>query len=66
LILQVSDDGRGFDLSKASANDHRLGLSGMRERAEMIGGVLQVESQLGCGTTVRLTVEESRDPGSDL
>jgi two-component system sensor histidine kinase UhpB len=66
LTLQVSDVGRGFDLSKASTNDHRLGLSGMQERAEMIGGILQVESQLGCGTTVRLIVEESRDPGSDL
>jgi len=66
LTLQVSDDGCGFDLSKARTNDHRLGLSGMQERAEMIGGILQVESQLGCGTTVRLIVEESRDPGSDL
>jgi signal transduction histidine kinase len=58
LTLQISDDGRGFDLSKASANNHHLGLTGMRERAEMIGGILHVESRLGNGTTIRLMVED--------
>ena len=60
LTLQVSDDGRGFDLSKASANNHHLGLKGMRERAEMIGGILQVESRPESGTTVRLMVEDNK------
>jgi signal transduction histidine kinase len=58
LTLQISDDGRGFDLSKASANNHHLGLKGMQERAEMIGGILQVESRPGSGTTIRLMVED--------
>jgi signal transduction histidine kinase len=59
LILQISDDGCGFDLSKASANGHHFGLKGMRERIEMIGGALQVESRPGSGTTIRMSVEDT-------
>ncbi len=59
LALQISDDGCGFDLSQASANDHHFGLKGMRERTEMIGGSLQVESQPGSGTTIRMSVEDA-------
>jgi signal transduction histidine kinase len=60
LTLQVTDDGRGFDLSKATAHNHRLGLKGMRERTEMMGGILQVESRPGSGTTIRLMVEDNK------
>lgn len=56
LTLTVSDDGRGFDTTSPPP-DGRYGLKGMRERAEMIGGALEIESQPGEGTTVRLTVE---------
>ncbi len=43
LTLSISDDGVGFDLSKAV--EGRYGLLGMRERADMIGATLQVESE---------------------
>jgi signal transduction histidine kinase len=52
----VYDDGQGFDPSDVDT-EHHLGIRGMRERAEMAGGTLQIESELGQGTTVRLTVE---------
>ena len=59
LALSVSDDGNGFDPGSIDT-EHHLGLRGMQERAEMIGGVLDVASGPGQGTTVHLTVEERR------
>jgi signal transduction histidine kinase len=54
LTLIVSDDGCGFD--PAAVNGAHYGLKGLRERAEMVGAALQVESGLQQGTTVRLIV----------
>jgi PAS domain S-box-containing protein len=45
----VEDDGGGFD---PAAPTGRLGLAGMRERVELVGGTLEVESAPGRGTTV--------------
>jgi signal transduction histidine kinase len=55
LTLTIADDGRGFDPHHADAESH-FGLQGMRERAETMGGSLEVESRRGEGTTVRLKV----------
>jgi len=52
LMLSIEDNGRGF----IQASREGLGLSIMRERAEEIGGHLNVSSVLGRGTTVLLTV----------
>jgi len=52
LVAEVADDGHGFDTS--SAHNVGLGLAGMRERAEALGGELTVESETGRGTAVRL------------
>ena len=49
--LVVSDDGRGFAFEES---ERGLGISGMRERALLIGGELTIESRPGQGTTVRL------------
>ena len=53
LSVLVVDDGRGVDTDEA----RRLGLGtvGMKERAVLLGGVLQIESRVGDGTTVRGT-----------
>jgi signal transduction histidine kinase len=59
LTLTVEDDGRGFDPAAAPRGRH--GLVGMRERAELAGGRLEVRSAPGSGTTVRLQIE---DPGA--
>jgi two-component system sensor histidine kinase UhpB len=52
-MLRISDDGRGFSASR----DGGLGLSGMRERARLVGGQLSIWSGPGTGTRVELTLE---------
>jgi signal transduction histidine kinase/ligand-binding sensor domain-containing protein len=57
LRLSVEDDGRGFDLDNAfSALGGHFGLLGMRERAERLGGKLDLKSESGKGTRVEVTV----------
>lgn len=56
LTLTMSDDGRGFD-PQALDTENRLGLQGMRERAEMAGGTLEIDSEPGKGTTIQLTID---------
>lgn len=59
VVLEVSDDGVGFDveheLSRVVDEQH-LGLLGMRERAQLLGGQLQIASRPGEGTTVSVRV----------
>lgn len=55
LIVVVEDDGRGFD-PRAALESGRLGLFGMQERAEMLGGTMTIESAAGKGTTVVVEV----------
>jgi signal transduction histidine kinase len=57
--LLVEDDGRGSD-RPAERQDGHFGLQGMRERAYLIGGRLEVGSAPEGGTRVRLRVEEGR------
>jgi signal transduction histidine kinase len=52
LVAEVSDDGRGFEPGTTPG----VGLSSMLERAEVIGGELEIASQPGRGTSVRLRV----------
>jgi signal transduction histidine kinase len=49
-LLTVSDDGRGFDAETLGPQAGHLGLASMRERAEMAGGWLRIESSPGHGT----------------
>jgi len=51
--LRVEDDGSGFTFDQATRG---LGIAGMRERALLVGGDVQVESRPDSGTRVRLTV----------
>ena len=54
LVLEVEDDGVGFDPGAPGARSRRLGLTSMEERAERLGGMLEIRSAPGAGTTVRL------------
>jgi signal transduction histidine kinase len=56
VVLEVSDDGAGFDPAAPELRSRRLGLSSMEERARRLGGVLEIRSAPGEGTTVRLEV----------
>ena len=54
LVLEVSDDGVGFDPADPGLRSRRLGLTSMEERARRLGGRLEIRSAPGAGTTVRL------------
>jgi len=56
LRLEVRDDGVGFDLGAIPAN--RYGITGMAERAELVGAELTVESEPGRGAIVRMELRE--------
>jgi signal transduction histidine kinase len=62
VVLEVADDGAGFDTAAPSAGwpggpgPTGFGLAGMRERAELLGGQLDLAAAPGRGTTVRLTI----------
>jgi len=61
LRLVIEDDGRGFD---PEAETSRLGLVGIRERVELLGGSLRIESAPGVGTAVIVDLDlaaERRD-----
>ena len=53
LTLKVSDDGAGFDPSGVSSG---VGLRGMKERVEVLGGALEIISRPGEGTEVTARV----------
>ncbi|GAA4239457.1 hypothetical protein GCM10022254_59650 [Actinomadura meridiana] len=55
-VLEVADDGSGFDASGAPEQQNGLGLASMRDRADSIGGDLTIDAAPGRGTTVRLEV----------
>ncbi len=65
--LEVEDDGKGFDVAAVDAtyaSRGSLGMINLRERAEHINGVFQIDSGVGHGTRVRVTIpltEEATD-----
>jgi signal transduction histidine kinase len=55
VVIEIEDNGVGFDATKwfsSPAERQSLGLVGMRERAELLGGQLEVISAPGCGTKI--------------
>jgi signal transduction histidine kinase len=53
IWLRVTDDGEGFNVNQPRS-ENSFGLSGMRERAESLGGEFRLSSQPGVGTTVEI------------
>jgi two-component system sensor histidine kinase NreB len=54
LVLMIVDNGRGFSMRSKKNRLKGLGLNGMKERAALIGGTLELESAPGKGTTVHV------------
>jgi signal transduction histidine kinase len=54
VLMEIKDNGKSFDVTNVldSRRNKRLGLIGMRERVEMVGGTFSVESTPGRGTTI--------------
>ncbi|HKB50582.1 MAG TPA: GAF domain-containing sensor histidine kinase [Solirubrobacterales bacterium] len=63
LTVLISDDGRGFD---PTAERSGFGLAGMRERVELTGGELQIESKPSSGTKVMASLPLAGEAGSGL
>ena len=60
LQVRVQDDGQGFDAQERALSGGGMGLTGMRERASLVGGDLSITSEPGEGTTVDLQIPTSR------
>ena len=61
LELEVQDNGRGFDLGAGKKAEKILGLVGMRERARLFGGNLNIRSAPGQGTTVLVRIPRAQE-----
>jgi signal transduction histidine kinase len=56
-LLRIEDDGKGFDEKTAVAG---FGLRAMRDRARLLGGILDIRSRSGKGTTITLLIPEEK------
>jgi two-component system NarL family sensor kinase len=58
VTMSIKDDGHGFEMERLLARDHAegFGITGMIERARLLGGRLQIESEPGKGTRIRTVV----------
>jgi signal transduction histidine kinase len=62
LLVEVTDDGVGFEPDRLETRSRHLGLTLMEERARALGGHVEIRSAPGAGTTIRLEVA-SHEPG---
>ncbi|MFN0112677.1 MAG: response regulator [Blastocatellia bacterium] len=56
INLQISDKGKGFQVTEALEAGSSSGLTGMRERTHLLGGKLTIESSAGIGTVITATL----------
>ncbi len=65
IIMTIKDNGRGFDVNATTGQirSTRLGLIGMRERVEMLGGTFLVTSTIGQSTTVSVEIPGAKKTG---
>ena len=56
ILISIEDNGKGFDIETAKSNSNGLGLAGLKERAQMINGVIVIDSKLEEGTAISLRI----------
>src|SRR5690606_35429896 len=59
LIIQIADNGKGFDIDSTTAdysNRGSFGMVNMQERADLLDAALNVRSALGKGTSITVTI----------
>lgn len=56
VIISIKDDGRGFDLNDIKPSGSGLGLVGLKERTNMIGGTISINSSVGNGTEIKINL----------
>lgn len=68
-LLEIQDDGVGFNVGAVDAsyeNRGSLGMVNMRERTELVNGVIKIDSVVGCGTNIRVVIPLSEDAADRL
>jgi signal transduction histidine kinase len=68
ITIEVEDDGKGFSpasLPPPAARERGLGLMGMRERVELFGGTLELDSAPGSGTRIAVSVPAVQEVGDE-
>ena len=65
LALEISDEGPGFVSQRTTTFNGHLGLTGMRERVESLGGGFSVKSEPGQGTQVTARLPLQAEEGED-
>ena len=63
VIFHVEDNGKGFDVEKVTSRNTAikgLGLAGINERVQMMGGSMEISSQIGIGTKIAFMVPKTR------
>ena len=66
MTMEIADNGKGFELDRvlSAKRNNRLGVLGMRERVEMVGGQFGIESAPGRGTTIRARIPVGKRQGA--
>jgi signal transduction histidine kinase len=59
VVMSIKDNGKGFD-PQGLGKEH-LGIRGMRERVEILGGTLVIESAKNLGTEIKVTLKRNHD-----
>lgn len=65
ICAEVSDDGPGFDVETTAAQTEGLGLSGLKDRIEILGGTLCLSSEPESGTNLAACLPVESDTGGD-
>ena len=56
FYLEIKDNGKGFDTAKANGGRKGIGMYTMKERVELLGGILRVRSSAQKGTSISIEV----------
>ncbi len=65
ILIEIADTGPGFDPDQAVGKNGHLGLSGMRERVESLGGIFRIESKVGQGSRVKASLPIQFEGGGE-